>query len=317
MTALVEYPLAYATPLDAPRWKRWMLYSPGARLIIFAAVFLLLMFALQFSLHALAWSPKHAPAWERAAIGLLFEAGPTLLAYVFVVQSIERRYPRELAPEALPRLLLAGLAGGAVLFSAVVGVLWLAGSYHLVGGNAHPDWLPQLAVVGFGAGIGEEILMRGALLRMVEEGLGTWIALAISAALFGAGHLGNPNATWWAAAAIAIEAGLMLGMLYHLTRSLWPCIGLHAAWNIMQGLVYGIPVSGTHADGFLVSTRSGPDWLSGGAFGAEASVVALALCSVCTIVMIVIAVRRGSIVPPYWARKPAPTGDWDRLTRID
>jgi hypothetical protein len=70
----------------------------------------------------------------------------------------------------------------------------------------------------------------------------------------------------------------------------------------VQGTVYGIPVSGTTADGWLVSTRSGPDWLSGGAFGAEASVVALVLCSLVSSALLAIALRRGNLVPPRWWR---------------
>jgi len=135
------------------------------------------------------------------------------------------------------------------------------------------------------------------LFRIVEEGLGSWWALVISALFFGASHIANPGATLWSSAAIAIEAGLLFGMIYHLTRSLSLCMGLHAAWNFAQGTIYGIPVSGTRADGWLVSTRSGPDWLSGGVFGAEASVVALTLCSLCTAGLLVVVVRRGSIVP--------------------
>jgi hypothetical protein len=111
----------------------------------------------------------------------------------------------------------------------------------------------------------------------------------------------------WAGAAIAIEAGILFGLLYLVTRSLWVCMGLHAAWNFMQGTVYGIPVSGTPADGWLVSTRSGPDWLSGGVFGAEASVIALSLCSLASAALMVVALRRGLIAPPSWRRRsPLP-----------
>jgi membrane protease YdiL (CAAX protease family) len=204
---------------------------------------------------------------------------------------------RRLAPDGA-----LGLIAGAVLFSAVVGVLWLLGSYHVVA--VHPDthWLLALVTVGLGAGIGEEIVCRGVLYRIVEEGLGSWIALLFSALFFGAAHLHNPGATLWAGLAIAIEAGILLGLIYLVTRSLWVCIGLHAAWNFVQGTVYGIPVSGTTADGWLVSTRSGPDWLSGGAFGAEASVVALVLCSLVSSALLAIALRRGNLVPPRWWR---------------
>jgi uncharacterized protein HemY len=61
--------------------------------------------------------------------------------------------------------------------------------------------------------------------------------------------------------------------------------------------VYGIPVSGGAVDGLLISQRTGPVWLSGGVFGAEASVIALLVCSVLSLVLVILAQRCGSIVP--------------------
>jgi membrane protease YdiL (CAAX protease family) len=309
--------IAFVTPASAPRWKRWLVYSPLARIVYFAVIFIALGIGVSDGFDSLGWTAKTASSLHRGFAGLCEEIIPPLLAYLFVVRWIERRRALEMSPRAIPTLGLAGLLGGSALFSAVVGVLWLAGSYHVTGTNAHPDWIPEVLVAGIGAGIGEEIITRGALFRMVEEGMGTWWALAISAAFFGLAHIANPGATLWSSAAIAIEAGLLFGMLYHVTRSLWPCVGLHASWNIMQGTVYGIPVSGTHAEGFLVSYRTGPDWLSGGVFGAEASVVALALCSMVTLALLAIALRRGSIVPPSWKRITPPEPDGrDRLDKI-
>ena len=298
------YRLAFATPADAPAWQRWLVFSPLARIVFFILVFAVLSVALGFGARTLgvAKVAMNGPFWQ-----LVFRAILPLIAYLVLVKSIERRRLRELD---LRRLLpdgTLGLAAGAALFSAVVGVLWLLGSYHVVGTNAHPHWIAAALTVGLGAGIGEEIMFRGVLYRVAEEGLGTWVALLVSALFFGAVHLGNPGATLWAGAAIAIEAGILFGLLYLVTRSLWVCMGLHAAWNFMQGTVYGIPVSGTPADGWLVSTRSGPDWLSGGVFGAEASVVALCLCSLASAALMVVALRRGLIAPPSWRRRsPLP-----------
>ena len=192
-----------------------------------------------------------------------------LIAYLLLVKLVERRPASELALRRLAPDGMLGLLAGAALFSAVVGVLWLLGSYHVLGTHPGAPWFIAALTVGLGAGIGEEIMFRGVLYRIVEEGLGSWIALLVSALFFGAIHLNNPGATLWAGLAIAIEAGILFGLLYLVTRSLWVCMGLHAAWNFMQGTVYGIPVSGTTADGWLVSTRSGPAWLGGGVFGAE------------------------------------------------
>lgn len=302
--------IAFTTPAETAAWKRWLLYSPLARIVLF----IVMMAGLGLAAHAL------LPAAPKGATGadamldapwryLLGQTLTVVLAYLLLTGLIEHRRPRELAPRDIPTFGLVGLASGVVLFSVIVGILWLAGSYHVIDTNPEAHWAAQVLVVGIGAGIGEEIMLRGVLYRIVEEGLGTWWALAISALVFGSMHMGNPAATVWSSAAIAIEAGILFGLVYHVTRSLWACIGLHAAWNIMQGTVYGIPVSGTHADGFLVSTRSGPDWFTGGDFGAEASVVALACCCALSAVLLTIALRRGSIVASPGHRKQVmPTG---------
>lgn len=295
--------IAFTTP-PAAAWVRWLWYSPVARIVLFAVMMAILGLGIHLLLPP---APKGAADMDvilhTPSRYLLGQTLPIVLAYLLLTGLIERRRPLELAPRDLPTLGLGGLIGGALLFSVIVGILWLLGSYHVVGSNPSAHWGAQVLVIGIGAGIGEEILLRGVLFRIVEEGLGTWWALAISALVFGFMHMGNPAATVWSSTAIAIEAGILFGLVYHVTRSLWACIGLHAAWNIMQGTVYGIPVSGTHADGFLVSTRTGPDWLTGGAFGAEASVVALICCSLLSIALLTVALRRGSIVAPSWQRR--------------
>jgi membrane protease YdiL (CAAX protease family) len=294
--------LAFSTPTAAPAWQRWLLFSPPARIAIFVAWLVGLMVMVQFGLFALGLG-KDTPMLQQDLAQFAIRALVPLAAYLILVKLIERRALTELAPRSLLPQGLLGVLLGLVLFSAVVAMLWLAGSYHVTSIRPDAPWLGALLVVGLGAGIGEEIMFRGVLFRIVEEGLGTWWALAISALLFGAIHIANPGATLWSSAAIAIEAGLLFGLLYHVTRSLPICMGVHAAWNFAQGTIYGIPVSGSTAEGWLVSRRSGPDWLSGGVFGAEASVVALTLCTLCSLGLLAVALRRGSIMPPCWRRR--------------
>lgn len=294
--------IAFVTPPTTPRWQRWLVLSPVARIMMFAAMLIGFGFLLDKLAAMSPWGMQSASSLQHAVVALSARVLPAWVSYLVLVRLIERRRVGELAPRDIPTFGAAGLMTGAGLFSLVVGVLWLAGSYHVSGTNPQVEWLPAVLVVGIGAGIGEEIMIRGVLFRISEEGLGTWWALLISALVFGAAHLANPAATLWSSAAIAIEAGVLLALLYAVTRSLWTCIGLHAAWNIMQGTVYGIPVSGAKANGWLVSQRSGPDWLSGGAFGAEASLVALVACLSLSVILLVIALRRRLIVPPAWHR---------------
>lgn len=292
----------FRTPSDRPAWLRWLWYSPPARLLLFCALLALLMLLVHRLAGALGLIVSDAPAWRRALGIMCLQVLPALGAYLLLVRFVERRVPRELAARGALRRLAAGAAGGAALVTVVVGILGLSGSYHVLGVRAHPAWLPALLVTGVGAGVGEEIAMRGALFRILEEGLGSRWALGLSAALFGAAHFANPGASVWSMAAIAIEAGLLLGLVYHLTRSLWPCIGLHAAWNLTQGLLFGIPVSGIPSHGWLRSLRTGPAWFSGGHFGAEASLPALLVCLLVTAWLLHVARRRGSLLAPAWRR---------------
>lgn len=299
--------VAFTTPIDKPAWQRWMLFSPLARLVAFVIVFVPGVKLVTFTMHALGWIHGGTPLQVGLgqAIGRI---APALAAYLVVTCLIERRTPTELLSRTSLSQALIGLLAGTTLFSAIVGMLWLLGVYHVTGFNPHANWVTALLMVGIGAGVGEELMFRGVLFRIAEEGLGTWTALIVSALFFGAAHIANPGATLWSSAAIAIEAGLLFGLLYHVTRSLPLCMGLHAAWNFAQGTIYGIPVSGLKADGWLVSTRSGPDWLSGGIFGAEASVIALALCLLCSVALLVVALRRRSVVPPLAGRHVAASG---------
>ena len=187
--------IAFVTPTSAPAWQRWLVFSPVARIVIFTA----LAFGIGYGVHDLVahlgWTAKGASALQHALAQVSIEVIASAGAYLILVRGVERRRVAELSPRAILTYGLRGLIGGVVLFSVIVGLLWLFGCYHVHGINAHVDWLPPLLVAGISAGIGEEIITRGVLFRIVEEGLGTWWALAISALFFGAAHVFNPNAT--------------------------------------------------------------------------------------------------------------------------
>ncbi|MFC9963953.1 CPBP family intramembrane glutamic endopeptidase [Nocardia ignorata] len=127
----------------------------------------------------------------------------------------------------------------------------------------------------------EELLFRGVVHRILEERTGSIIAIAVSSLIFGLTHLVNSNATLWGALAIAVEGGALLAIAYIATRSLWLPIGLHFAWNFTESGVFGTAVSGADGEsGLLRTVLSGPDVLTGGTFGPEASLFALLCCLV-------------------------------------
>jgi uncharacterized protein len=196
----------------------------------------------------------------------------------------------------------SGFLAGAGLLTAVTGTLWLCGAYHVVGlgTGATPSALGYAALVFFFAAVFEEVLFRGILFRLLEQGLGTWVALALSALLFGFIHFANPGATTLSALAIALEAGVLLAAAYVATRSLWVPIGLHTAWNFFEGPVYGARVSGVGLPSLFDARFNGPVWLTGGAFGPEAGLAATLLGAGLGGAFLVLAWRRGQLFTPSW-----------------
>ena len=224
-----------------------------------------------------------------------------LVGYGAFVRLIERRRVTELAGAGAGRELGLGLALGLGLFSSVIGVLWLAGCYTVTGSNPAEVMGPALALAIM-AGVTEELLIRGLAFRILEAWLGSWIALVLTAALFGALHLPNPGATLTSATAIALEAGVMLAAAFMLTRRLWLAIGIHAGWNFTQTGLFGVATSGQAGTGLLQGELSGPAWLSGGGFGPEASAVAVVVCMAMGLTLLWLAHRRGQFMAPSWRR---------------
>lgn len=229
------------------------------------------------------------------------------LAYWLMVRLVQRRKVAELAIRKLPVHAAKGWGVGTAILVLAAVLMAAFGVLRWTGGlNADAALLAPLFMLGLAPGITEEIMFRGILFGVVERAFGTWASLVVSALFFGFAHYANPNSSAWAAIAIAVEAGLLLGLAYAWTRSLWFVMALHTAWNFTQGPILGIPVSGIAVDGLFHATFSGPAILSGGRFGAEASVLTVALCVGLAAWYGNKALADGRIVRPSWNR---PRGD--------
>jgi membrane protease YdiL (CAAX protease family) len=267
-------------------WKQ-----AGLGLLNLLAVILIIT-AAQLLLH------KHlANAFGAALVALL-----VLVTYVAASKWIERRTPSELSIQSLLPESAAGFATGLALFTSVMAILWLVRVYHPAGlGTAN-----SLAI-GFAgalaAGVLEEILFRGLLFRVSSKLLGTWGALILTSAFFGAAHAFNPGATINSSLAIALEAGVLLGAAYAATQRLWVPIGLHIGWNFAEGSIFSMSVSGfgTKA-GLLLGSLSGPKILTGGHFGPEASIVAVLVCLAAALYFLRRTVTSHHVEPPVWKK---------------
>ena len=129
-----------------------------------------------------------------------------------------------------------------------------------------PFWLLQ--------GGTEEVATRGWLLTRIAARTNLPFAIVISSSLFGILHMGNAGVTFLSVLNIILD-GVLAGLLFIYTDSIWLVVAQHGTWNYVQGNLLGFQVSGTGADAsiFSFTMGDGPVWLTGGTFGAEGSII--------------------------------------------
>ena len=147
-----------------------------------------------------------------------------------------------------------------------------------------PFWLLQ--------GGTEEVATRGWLLTRIAARTNLPLAIAISSSLFGILHLGNAGVTVLSVLNIVLD-GVLAGLLFIYTDSIWLVVAQHGTWNYVQGNLLGFQVSGTGADAsiFSFTMGSGPDWLTGGEFGAEGSIITTLVLLVSVVIVYLLGER--------------------------
>ena len=241
------------------------------------------------------------PAWlsvfRRTGISLVAMTG-----YWAYVHWHEKRKATELRLQPVP--LILGALGGAALVALPIAMLFAFGAYELVlFRGASPALLGVAAFIGIAATL-EELVHRCLLFRLLERAWGTVVALAVQTVLFALPHLENVAhggpADIVAMLMSVTVLGLLWGGLFVLTRNLWVVAANHAAWNFTI-LLSGVPLSGIEdwrAVAPLENRYAGPDWLTGGMFGPESSLLVIVSATVVVLLLLRAARRRGAFLKP-------------------
>jgi membrane protease YdiL (CAAX protease family) len=228
----------------------------------------------------------------------LVEAVAAVGVLVFLARVIEGRSLTEvgLGRRHLVRNTLLGFVLGLGLFLLWIGMQNLP---VLVGVEAWPAKVPWLELsiplvsVAFVftclIGVAEEVLFRGILFRILEEGLGSWLALAISASLFALIHM-DPQHPSLILITPQLLGGILLGAAYMLTRSLWLPIGIHWATDFMQGMFAKLDALPSSSQALL-------------SFHVLYTVIYISA----SIIVLSLAIRRGQVRTPRWMQLKTQT----------
>jgi membrane protease YdiL (CAAX protease family) len=277
--------IADASP-SAPFYRSWFVNQFGHRRAFWRiALFVLIAFLLGAAISRLANLvplPDEGDAmvtWKGvvgsggACIAMIVAAGIVLRwldhrPTVLLGLSLSAGWKRDLA---------LGIFLGFAFLSSVLVCLWIGGWVSLSVNDLTPALLGGISkamLMFFLAALAEELLIRGYPLQAFIEGSRPWIAVIVLSSIFSVMHLGNPDMTIPSALNIFF-AGVLLSVCYLKTRSLWLPAGLHFGWNWAQGSFWGMGVSGFHVQWSVFAAQAhGADWISGGKFGAEASIIA-------------------------------------------
>ena len=239
------------------------------------------------------------------ALWLILIYGPVYVVLWGWLTGVERRPLWTIGFESggARQCYLRGLAVGAVLFSASVALLVLAGQVGFEVDPGRPTGLAHIGAVLIVAvgwlvqGAAEEALTRGFLLPTVAVRWGVVPGILLSSLVFAALHLLNPHLTPIGQLNLFLFG--VFAALYALWEgSLWGVCAIHGAWNWVQSSVYGFAVSGQgQQTATLLDLREvGHDWMTGGAFGPEGGLaVTLVLLSGCALVWVAQSRARASL----------------------
>ncbi|MBL0142914.1 MAG: CPBP family intramembrane metalloprotease [Betaproteobacteria bacterium] len=254
-----------------------------------ASLAMFLALALSFALLEALLPKDRLVGWPNLVAALACAMG-----YWAYANRVERREVNELGGSGALAEWTRGAGLGVVLGLLTLAPLGGLGVYRIEGyGDAFPllKQIPEMLLVS----VFEELLIRGVIFRIAEHAWGSWRALMLSTLVFVVAHL--PGDISVMGVLVTAAASLAFTAAYQLSQRLWLPIGMHFAWNYLFSAVFSVPVSGHAAEGWLHGAMSGPAWLSGGAYGVEASASALLVWSLASALLLHRAHVRGRFIP--------------------
>jgi membrane protease YdiL (CAAX protease family) len=169
-----------------------------------------------------------------------------------------------------------GLLFGAISMTLIFIILLLSKNIEVKNSFVHPQfsWSTLTGLILFiFVGLNEELFARGYCMMVLNQTGKRWVPVVVSAIVFSAMHLGNPNVKLLGLFNIFL-VGILFAYMVVKTNNIWMAIGYHITWNYFQGNVFGFPVSGLDSTGLYGIKVINDNLLTGGAFGPEAGILA-------------------------------------------
>lgn len=192
-----------------------------------------------------------------------------------------------------------GIGWSAVLISGAYLICVLTGACHFEGVSAQlvPGYVIFYLIGYMIQGLAEEVICRGYLLVSLSRRNSVWYSVILSSGVFMAMHMSNEHVTVLAYINLFL-CGLLFGLLFVESGSIWMVAALHSGWNFLQGNIFGISVSGTAKSSSVFDSSFADGWsfMNGGDFGLEGGLAVSIVLAVGIYVVYRHMERRGMLV---------------------
>jgi membrane protease YdiL (CAAX protease family) len=243
------------------------------------------------------------PSSEKDPISGTVFAFLVCAVYILLYQRYENRKITELSTPKLPQHLAAGALLGAGLAAAATLIQYLTHVLTVIETRPFLPLLPTLWNIFVNATIAETLII-GVVFRIMEDWLGSYLALIVLFVIFFILHITAPGATPVSAGCVSMHTFLCCTAFIY-TRSLWLPIAIHFAWDFSFAALYGASINGYTMDDSLLNTNTnGPDLISGGYFGPQGSIQAGLLCLFTGALLLQISRKQNLIIRPSFRKEP-------------
>jgi membrane protease YdiL (CAAX protease family) len=216
-----------------------------------------------------------------------------LVSYYYLFRLYDKREITELSLKHLPKEMFGGFTFGFLTISLSIFILYLLGYYQAFSITSTHYTARMFTVLIFAA-IVEDLFHRGLIVRVMENWLGTHIAIVI-AMLVELQHIFNPNTNLFSFFTDLIW-GFTMAMMFIYTKRIWLPYFFHLGWNFAQPF-YGSNLTGINDMGSIIQSKfTGPELLTGGATGIEGSIFTASILLIIGIVLYYLAKKEGKII---------------------
>ena len=228
---------------------------------------------------------------------MLFSDAVMILLFVLYAKYVEKRPIRTLGFTTKNMLLSypAGILGAALSMFAAALFSVLTGAMTFSKGSLSLPYLLLFTMGWIIQGLAEEVMCRGFLMTSIAKRYSLTTAILVNSILFAILHVFNPSGLSVFALINLFLYAVLASLMFLYTKNIWLCAAFHTAWNMIQGNILGIPVSGIRVPSFFViDANEHMPLLNGGPFGLEGSLPVTAVLLIGCILLFLLLRRKSA-----------------------